>query len=107
MVATTEAEAASEDFVIEDAGESDYTLVVTLGGDVEARKPIPSGGVRVHSSADHPRRRDATSEFGLDIAEVVHRYAVRSDSQAPEIELHDDVTAALQELSGIVTEDER
>lgn len=107
MVAATESGASSEELVIESAGEDDYTLLVTLGGDVEARKPIPSGGVRVHSSADLPRRRDATIEFGLDVAEVVHRYAVRSDTQTPELELHEDVTAALQELAGIVTEDER
>lgn len=80
--------------LIDDAGDGDFTLVVT-DGEVEARKRIPYDGVLYYSTEERPRKPQARSEFGLDARDVVRRYVKQSGTSAEFDDLIDDVQAAL------------
>ncbi|WP_136690054.1 hypothetical protein [Halorhabdus amylolytica] len=84
--------------VIDDAGDGDYTLLVTDEGDLEARKRIPHDGVRYYSTASRalPSGRRTASEFGLSIDEVLDQYAGRSATTTPRPQLAEDAARALQ-----------
>lgn len=75
--------------VIEDAGDGDYTLLVTDEGDVEARKRIPHDGVRYYTTAtrDLPTGRRTRSQYGLTVADVIDYYTRYADTTTPASEL--------------------
>lgn len=86
--------------VIEDAGDEDYTLLVTEDGAVEARKRIPYDGVRRYTTASRslPTGKRTQSQFGLDVDDVIERYIHRSSTQTPREELTEDVARALRKV---------
>ncbi|MDS0220876.1 hypothetical protein NDI54_05845 [Haloarcula sp. S1AR25-5A] len=86
--------------VIEDAGDDDYTLLVTDDGAVEARKRVPYDGVRVYTTAtrDLPTGRRTQSQYGLSVDEVIGRYLARADTATPRPDLAESVAQALREV---------
>jgi hypothetical protein len=77
--------------VIDDAGDGDYTLLVTDDGDLEARKRIPYDGVRYYTTASQllPTGRRTKSRYGLDVEEVIEEYRRRSDTDRTKAELQE------------------
>jgi len=71
----------------------EWSLLVK-GDDVLAIRSIPHQGQRYYSTEDRANRPDKNSEFGLDIEEVVKRYAAYSDTETPLPELLEDVSCA-------------
>jgi len=86
--------------VIEDASDEDYTLLVTDGGHVEARKRIPYDGVRVYTTEARalPTSRRTQSQYGLTIDDVIDRYLARADTETPRPALAESVAQALREV---------
>lgn len=84
--------------VIEDAGDGDYTLLVTDEGDVEARKRIPHDGVRYYTTAtrDLPTGRRTRSQYGLTVADVIDYYTRYSDTTTDV----SDLEAAVEAIRG-------
>lgn len=84
--------------VIEDAGDDDYTLLVTDAGEIEARKRIPYDGVRYYTTATRalPSGRRTRSEYGLTVTDVLVRYRRNADTTSSMAELK---TAIEDELS--------
>jgi hypothetical protein len=84
--------------VVEDAGEDDYTLLVTEDGELEARKRIPFDGVRRYTTAGRPlpTGRRTQSQFALDVDNVLDQYVARSGTQTPRATLAEDVARALR-----------
>jgi hypothetical protein len=84
--------------VIEDAGDDDYTLLVTDDGAVEARKWVPYDGVRYYTTAtrDLPTGRRTQSQYGLSVDEVIDQYLSRATTETPRVELAEDVAHALR-----------
>jgi len=75
--------------VIEDAGDDDYTLLVTEEGEIEARKRIPYDGVRYYTTATRALRsgRRTRSEYGLTVTDVLVRYRRNADTTSSMAEL--------------------
>lgn len=84
--------------VIEDAGDGDYTLLVTDEGDLEARKRIPYDGVRYYSTTSRglATGQRTASEFGLTVDEVLDQYVGRADTTTPRVQLAEDAARALK-----------
>jgi hypothetical protein len=92
--------------LIEDAGDDDYTLLVTDAGAVEARKPVPHDGVRRYTTAsrDLPTGKRTRSQFGLAVDDVITRYIDRSSTPTPRETLASDIEQALREVRREPTE---
>jgi len=84
--------------VIEDAGDEDYTLLVTEAGALEARKRIPYDGVLRFTTATRalPTGRRTQSQFGLSVDHVIDRYLARADTETSRPDLAEDVAQALR-----------
>ena len=86
--------------VVDDAGDGDYTLIVTDEGDLDARKRIPYDGIRHYSTASRalPSGRRTASEFGLSVDDVLDQYAERSGTTTPRPQLAEDAARALRDI---------
>lgn len=84
--------------IIDDAGDDDYTLLVTDDGAVEARKRMPYDGVRYYTTAtrDLPTGRRTQSQYGLSVDEVIDRFLSRATTDTARPELAEDVARALR-----------
>lgn len=84
--------------VIEDAGDGEFTLLVTDDGAVEARKRIPYDGVLRFTTETRalPTGRRTQSQYGLDVDDVIERYQARADTETARVELAEDVAQALR-----------
>lgn len=93
--------------LIEDAGDDDYTLLVTDDGELEARKRIPFDGVRRYTTATRPlpTGRRTESQFALDVDNVLDQYVQRSETQTPRATLAEDVARALREAHDTTTQE--
>jgi hypothetical protein len=82
--------------VIEDAGDEDFTLLVTDDGALEARKQIPYDGVLRFTTEPRalPPGGRTRSQFGLGVDDVIDRYLARADTETPRVELAEDVAQA-------------
>jgi len=85
------------DRVIESHGQWQWSLVIS-DGEVAARCGVPYDGVLTYSTKDRPNRADKTSEYQLDVQEVVERYVDESETDATVDELLARVRAALEEV---------
>ncbi|MDQ2072827.1 hypothetical protein RBH20_09800 [Haloarcula sp. H-GB4] len=86
--------------VVEDAGDEDFTLLVTDDGAVEARKQIPYDGVLRFTTATRalPTGRRTKSQFGLTADTVIDSYLARADTETPRVDLEADVSRARREV---------
>ena len=91
----------SDDLVIEDLGEWDWSLVVTPDADVAARKPIKHDGVLTFSTEDRPTSSRARSQTRLTVEAVIERYVSHAATKTPKIQLLEDVVAALESVRDV------
>jgi hypothetical protein len=85
--------------IIDDAGEDDYTLLVTESGDVEARKRIPYDGVRYYTTRTRGLSTGSRtqSQYGLSVDAVIDRYLSQSGANRDRPTVAEDVARALRE----------
>jgi len=81
-------------FIERGDGAGDWSLLVR-GDDVMAVRTVPHDGQLYYSTERRRNRADKSSEFQLDVDEVVERYAERSGTETPIPELLEDVERAL------------
>jgi len=83
--------------VIHTAGDAptDWALVVTDDGEVEARRRVRYDGVLRYSTEDR-NSPGKNSDFGLSIVRVIDRYVRESGASAPRVSL---LTRAREELA--------
>lgn len=84
--------------IIDDAGDDDYTLLVTDTCNVEARKRIPYDGVRYYTTEVRglPTGGRTQSQYGLSVDDVIDKYLARSGSDTTRATLAEDVARALR-----------
>jgi hypothetical protein len=58
---------------------TDWQLVVTADGVVEARRTVPYDGVRYYSTEERPTSPTANSQFGLTAATVINQFLSVAD----------------------------
>jgi len=77
--------------VIDDAGDGDYTLLITEDNNLEARKRIPHDGVRYYTTALRllPTGQRTDSRYGLPVEEVIEEYRRRSNTDRTKAELQE------------------
>jgi hypothetical protein len=86
--------------IIDDAGENDYSLLVTESGNVEARKRIPYNGVRYYTTASRglPTGRRTKSQYALSVDDVIDKFLARSGTDLDRPTLAEQVAQALREV---------
>jgi hypothetical protein len=93
--------------IIDDAGDDDYTLLVTDSGNVEARKRIPYDGVRYYTTEVRglPTGSRTQSQYGLTVDDVIDKFLHRSDTDATRATLAEDVARALRDVHDTTAEE--
>jgi len=93
--------------IIDDAGEDDYTLLVTDSGDIEARKRIPYDGVRYYSTRTRGFSTGSRtqSQYGLTVDAVIDRYLSQSGTSRDRATVAEDVARALREAHDTTTQE--
>jgi len=93
--------------IIDDAGDDDYTLLVTDSGDVEARKRIPYDGVRYYSTRirGFSTGSRTQSQYGLTVDAVIDRYLSQSETSCERARLAEGVARALREAHDTATQE--
>jgi len=86
--------------IIDDAGEDDYTLLVTDSANVEARKRIPYDGVRYYTTQSRglPTGGRTQSRYGLSVDDVIDTYLRRSGTDLNRPVIAKQVARALREV---------
>ena len=72
----------------------EWSLLVK-GDDILAVRQIPHDGQVYLSTEDRPNRAGKQSEYQLDVEEVLERYAARSATETPVVDLLEDVRRAI------------
>lgn len=84
--------------IVDDADASNYRLVITPDGELEARQPLDGDRVRRYTTAENADSfaLQTHSEFGLSIDDVIERYTAYADPETSRYQLAVSTAVAFQ-----------